>query len=223
MTKKIITISIIVLLAIGFGWYLFSISGGPQNGTIDNFDLSNLDETSMPAPVTAEDHVLGNPDAKNTIIIYEDLQCPACKNYEPILRAFPTSLEDTKVVFRHFPLISIHRNATAGAYAAEAAGAQGKFWEWVALAYERQERWQGERDPNESFVQIAQDIGISDLEKFRADLENKTFRSKVQRDVRDATSIKVRGTPSLFYNGIKLNVTGLDGIKQQVEAIESSK
>lgn len=216
--KKVVTIVIIVILALGFGWYLFKISGGTQ-GTApagNDFDLSNIQPTDKLREVSAADHILGNPEAKNTMIAFEDLQCPACANYEPTLISFATELKDTKVVFRHFPLTTIHRNATAAAYASEAAAAQGKFWEFVKLVYERQSRWSGERNPTESFVEIARDAGVADLEKFRNETENKTYRNKVQDDIREAAALGVSGTPTLYFNGVKLELAGLEGIKQMV-------
>ena len=218
-SKKIITIAIVVILALGLGYYLFKISGGQSTNGTDNFNLDNVEQSEKPVEMQADDHVLGNREAKNTIVAYEDIQCPACKNYEPTLKAFPTSLADTKVIFRHFPLVNAHKNATAAAYASEAASAQGKFWEWVGLAYERQSAWEGQGNPTEIFVEIARVAGVPDLEKFKSDVENKTFRDRVQRDVREGYALNVGGTPTLFYNGVLLQLTGLDGIKQQAEAI----
>ena len=219
--KKTISIVIIVVLAVGFGWYLFKISGGTK-GTApggDEFDLTDVQPTDKLRDVLAEDHVLGNPEAKNTMIAFEDIQCPACKNYEPTLKSFATELKDTKVVFRHYPLVNLHKNATAAAYASEAAGAQGKFWEWVGLAYDRQSDWEGDSNPTESFVEIARDAGVGDLEKFRNDVVNKTYREKVQNDVREATALNVRGTPSLYFNGVPIELAGLDAVKQKVEKL----
>lgn len=218
--KKIITVIIVVILAVGFGYYLFKISGDTEKGTGgDEFDISNVKPSEQLREAGSDDHVLGNLEAKNTMVAFEDIQCPACKNYEPILKTFPLELKDTKVVFRHFPLLSIHKNAAAAAYAAEAASAQGKFWEWTALAYDRQERWSGEGNPTESFVEIARDVQVADLERFRNDVVNKTYRERVQADVQEAESLKVRGTPSLYFNGVKLELGGLDKIKQQVEKL----
>ncbi|MBI3231674.1 MAG: thioredoxin domain-containing protein [Candidatus Doudnabacteria bacterium] len=214
--KKIITIIIIVILALGLGYYLFKVSGGTQ-GTGDTFDLSKVQPTDKIRDVGPDEHVLGNAEAKNVMIAFEDIQCPACKNYESTLKAFPSELKDTKVVFRHFPLVNAHKNAAAAAYAAEAASAQGKFWEWTALAYQRQESWSVEKNPAESFVAIAQAAGVSDLEKFRNEAVNKTYRERVQRDVQEGVALNVRGTPSLYFNGVQLELTGIEGIKKQVE------
>ena len=83
--KRAITIAVIVLFAGGAGYYLYKISPeqpGPQNQNQNSeFDLSGAKLLSEPGPVTADDHVLGNPQAKNIMVAYEDLQCPACANF----------------------------------------------------------------------------------------------------------------------------------------------
>lgn len=216
--KKIVTIVIIVAIALGLGVYLFKVSGG-SGGTGDNFDLSNVKPTDKIREVGADDHVLGSPQAKNVMVAFEDIQCPACKNYEATLKAFPTELQDTKVVFRHFPLVNIHKNASAAAYASEAASAQGKFWEWVALAYERQETWALQSNPTDSFVSIAREVGVGDLDKFKNDVVSRTYRERVQTDVQEAVALNVGGTPSLYFNGVKLELGSLESVKKQVEKL----
>jgi protein-disulfide isomerase len=216
--KKIISILIIVLVVTGFGYFLFKSSGGvPTSGSVD-FNLKDVKPTDKLREVQVDDHILGSPQAKNTMVAFEDIQCPACKNYEPILKSFATELKDTKVVFRHYPL-PMHKNAGLAALASEAASSQGKFWEWVGLAYERQEKWSELSSPTEMFVEIAKDSGVKDLEKFRLDVNNKTFKARVETDVREATALQVSGTPTLYFNGIKLELASLEGIKQQVEKL----
>lgn len=217
--KKIITVGIVVVLALILGWYLFKISGGGQTTGGDNFNLDNIKQAEKPREMEADDHILGSPQARNTMVAYEDFQCPACANYEPILKSFPTELKDTKVVFRHFPLTSLHKNAVAAAYASEAAAAQGKFFEFVDLVYGKQSDWSSLADPVESFVGIARDAGVANLEQFRSDLTGKKYKSRVEKDVREGYSLNLQGTPALYFNGVKLELAGLDGIKQQVDKL----
>ncbi len=216
--KRLITIGIVVLLFVGFGYYLFKVGGGvPTSNSVD-FDVSNVKFTDQLREVQAADHILGKVEAKNTMVAFEDIQCPACKNYEPILKSFATELKDTKVIFRHYPLPT-HKNAGLAALASESASSQGKFWEWVNLAYDRQEKWSELSDPTEIFVEMAKEVRVVDLEKFRLDVQNKTFKNRVQEDVREAFALKVGGTPSLYFNGVKLELAGLDEIKKQVEKL----
>ncbi len=219
--KKQVTVSIIVLLVLGFGFFLFKISPQTQNGTNsqNNFNLGNIDSMSAPSEVKADDHVLGNPEAKNTIVAYEDLQCPACANFEPILQSLPAELKDTKVVFRHFPLLSIHKNASLAAIASEAAAAQGRFWEFVNLMYSGQDKWSNLSDPSPAIIEIAKQSGIANIEQFSSDLSSQKYKDRVERDLREATGLKVGGTPSLYFNGVPLELGGVEAIKQQVEKL----
>ncbi len=218
--KKIISIAIVVILAIGLGYFLFKISPQQKPGaTSADFDLNNLTRLSQPAEVNADDHILGNPAAKNVMVAYEDFQCPACANFRPILESFPSALSDTKVVFRHFPLFTLHKSAIIAAYASEAAAAQNRFWEFGGLLYENQTEWDSLSDPTEKFVEYAQKAGVADLDKFRNDVAQKTYKSRVERDVREGYGLNVSGTPTLYFNGKQIQLDGLEGIKKQVEPL----
>ena len=184
-----------------------------------DFDLNNLTKLTQPSEVTDGDHILGNPAAKNIMVAYEDFQCPACANFRPILESFPDQLTDTKVVFRHFPLFTLHKNAIIAAYASEAAAAQNKFWEFGALLYENQPEWDSLSDPTEKFVEFAQKAGVEDLDKFKNNVVSKTFKSRVERDVREGYGLNVSGTPTLYFNGKILQLDGLEGIRKQVEPL----
>lgn len=220
--KKILSIGIVVLVVTGFGYFLFKTSGGvPSAGNVD-FNIQNVQPTDKLREVQKDDHILGQVTAKNTIVAFEDIQCPACKNYEPILKSLATELPDTKVVFRHYPL-PMHKNAGLAALASEAAHSQGKFWEWVNLAYERQEKWAELSEPIESFVEMAKAVGVEDLDKFRQEVKNKTYKTRVETDMREAVALNVSGTPTLYFNGVKLELANLEGIKQQVEKILGSE
>jgi len=92
--------------------------------------------------LTGDDHYKGNPDAQVVLIEYSDFQCPACRAYIPIITSlieqFP---DDLVVVYRHFPLQSVHANARAAAEASEAAAKQGKFWEFHDILFDKQTEW----------------------------------------------------------------------------------
>src|SRR3954470_11243180 len=81
-------------------------------------------------PVAPDDHAQGPPDAPITLIEYGDYECPDCLNAQPLVAALQRQLGDKlRVIFRHFPMYSIHPRASAAAQAAEAAAAQGRFWD----------------------------------------------------------------------------------------------
>jgi len=215
--KKVVTIVLIALLAVGFGYFLFKISPQTADTNLNGNDIQSL---SQPSEVGSADHILGNPEAKNTLIIFEDFQCPACANFnQQVITKIPTELKDTKVVFRHFPLIQIHKNTVPAANAAEAAGAQGKFWDFANLAYEKQADWSNLADPSLYFETLAQQIGVKDMDKFKLDVQNQTYKDKIETNYRESLALNLQGTPSVFYNGQPLQLGDLASIKQQAEKL----
>ena len=99
-------------------------------------------ETDYSYQQEESDRVWGSETAKVTLIEYADFQCPACATYYPIVKELKEKYpEDLRVVFRHFPLITIHKNAFPSAIAAEAAQEQGKFWEMHDILFEKQGEW----------------------------------------------------------------------------------
>ena len=112
--------------------------------------------------VRSNNYMTGNKDAKVTIVEFGDYQCPACGAAHPIVKSVLEEYKDNtnvNFVFRHFPLDSIHPNAHISSEAAEAAGAQGKFWEMHNILYERQEQWSTLPDPLLAFESYATEIG----------------------------------------------------------------
>ena len=107
-----------------------------------------------PAFDPATDHYQGDPKAKNVFIEYGDLECPACAAYSPILKGVPTTFPDTVFVFRFFPLVQIHPNSVEAALAAEAANAQGDFWQLHDILFQNQSAWESLSRPFNRFCPI---------------------------------------------------------------------
>ena len=218
--KKNITIIIIVLLALGFGYFLFKIS--PEEKTklpAEDFDLTGVTQLKEPAQLGPDDHVMGNVNAKNTMVVYEDFQCPACLSFRPTVDQMPTVLTDTKVVFRHYPLIQIHQNAAFAAYASESASAQGKFWEMYDQLYNHQSEWSNLADPNDKFAEYAGAAGVANLDQFKSDLTSKKYKPRVQKDIVEAVGLGVGGTPTLYFNGQLISPGTIDQVKAQAEKL----
>jgi len=104
------------------------------------------------------------------------------------------------IVYRSFPLEQIHDQAMLAAGAAEAAGQQDKFWEMHNKLYEEQGRWSGVGDAQALFIGYGQQLGL-DLERFEDDMASDKTREKVEASYVEATSLKLRSTPSMFLNG----------------------
>ncbi|MBL8030590.1 MAG: thioredoxin domain-containing protein [Candidatus Doudnabacteria bacterium] len=224
MNKKTsVIITVVVVLFLAFGFLLYKISPPPVSALkLKEFDFSQVKQVDRPRDVTAEDHVRGNREAKNTLVVYEDIQCPACRAFNPTLQQLPSLLKDTKVVFRHYPLYPTpHMNALSAAYASEAAGAQGKFWEFVDMMYERQNEWSNEKNPLEKMVEIAAAAGVSNIEQFKKDILESKYSEKIQADNFEAVGVGADATPTLMFNGTKIKLTSgtLEDLTKQVEPL----
>ena len=142
------------------------------------------------------DHVRGPADAGITLIEYGDFECPHCGEAEPVIRQLVTQFGDNLAfVFRHLPLTDIHPYAQLAAEAAEAAGAQGKFWEMHDLMMTN-----GIALTFEDLLHYASQIG-ADVERFENDLTSRRHALRVLRDTTSADDSGVAGTPTFFING----------------------
>jgi len=181
------------------------------------FDTSNIKPITEPGKITGNDHILGSASAKNTFIVYSDFQCPACAAYNDLLKQIPQTLTDTKLVLRDFPLTQIHKNAAISALAAEAAGAQGKFWEMSDQLFKQQGSWADEADPLDSFASYAKAAGVANIAKFKSDVSSQAYKGKVQSDLREAYALDLPGTPSFYFNGHHLDNGDMDSLKSQAQ------
>jgi peroxiredoxin/protein-disulfide isomerase len=159
--------------------------------------IRKLADAPKPTPVTQDDWQLGPLDAPVVLIEYADYECRPCgEAYRLLKQVVP--LYDDKIlwVHRHLPLRHSHPLAQQAAEAAEAAGAQGKFWEMHDRLFEA--RGALERD---HLIEYAREIGL-DVGKFRHDLEQGRFRDAVNEDFKLAVRNKIKLPPVLFINGI---------------------
>ena len=151
--------------------------------------------------VSSDEWIKGNPEGEVTLIEFSDFQCPACKNYAPIMQKLGDELgADLRIVYRHLPLVSIHKNAIPSAKAAEAAGIQGKFWEMHDKLFDKQDEWIDDSKPSDKFEEYAGEIGI-DIEKFKADYESEEVKNAVNSDLASANSLRLSSTPTFVING----------------------
>jgi Na+/H+ antiporter NhaA len=142
------------------------------------------------------DHIRGCADATVTLVEYADFECPFCGQAEPLVRELLAEEEDDlRYVFRHLPLSDVHPWAQMAAEAAEAAGAQGAFWEMHDLLFDHQD----ELTPV-SVARLADGLGL-DGERLRKELRERIHAARVAIDVASADSSGVSGTPSFFING----------------------
>ena len=142
------------------------------------------------------DHILGPAEAAVTLVEYGDFECPHCGAAHGILTELLQERgEQVRLVYRHFPLMQIHPRAEPAAEAAEAAGAQGRFWEMHDVLYENQDALE-----DDDLMGYAQELGL-DVRRFAEDLAQGTYRDRVEDGIRSGVESGVHGTPTFFING----------------------
>ncbi len=169
-------------------------------------------------PVTDEDWIYGDPDAPITFIEYADFQCPACPSFSLGVKQLIEQFPSVRVVFRHLPLPSIHDKAYISAMAAEAAGAQGKFFEMHDILYINQNVWSG--FSGDDFVDWAMTQAEAldlDLAQFEADMLDEEKRAELEAVTEARLEAGLHYTPFVVLNGRiwrngNPNIYGLIGI-----------
>ena len=157
-----------------------------------------MSEADLAVPVEPRDHTQGAENAPVTLVEYGDYECPYCGRAFPIVKKLRQTMADTlRLVFRHFPQNNVHPHASVAAQAAEAAGAQKKFWDMHDMLFEHQEEL-AEAD----LGQYALRIGL-EVYQFEADLSSERFSGKVLRDYEGGVASGVKKTPTFFINGIR--------------------
>ena len=142
------------------------------------------------------DHIRGSNEAPVTLIEYGDYECPYCGQAEIVIRGLLESFgDDLRYVWRHLPLNDVHPNTQMAAEAAEAAAAQGRFWQMHDTLLDHQDEL---RPPD--LGRYAKDLDL-DTERFWDELRRREHAERVAEDVASADASGVAGTPSFFING----------------------
>ena len=159
--------------------------------------------------VVAMEHVQGNKDATVTLVEYSDFQCPACASFQPVLKEIlATYGEQLRFEYKHYPL-PIHQYAQQAAIAAEAAGQQGKFFEYHDALFENQNEWSKSPTPVAFFNKYAEELGL-DVEKFKQQQKASLLRDAVRDDLNEARELGLTGTPTFYLNGEKMEITSFE-------------
>lgn len=150
-------------------------------------------------PVSPErDHIWGPVNAPVTLIEYGDYQCPFCAVAHSVVKAVEAQIGDQmRFVFRHFPMTTVHPDAENAAEAAEAAGAQRRYWAMHDTLYNNYQALEGRQ-----LISYAAALGL-DVEQFMADVAAHAYASKVSEDFMSGVRSGVNGTPSFFINGVR--------------------
>lgn len=164
-------------------------------------------------PVGERDHVKRSLEAPVVLVEYGDYECPHCQEVYPILYQLKERLGDRiAYVYRHFPISRQHPNAQLAAEAAEAAAAQGKFWEMHHRLFTHQNEL-----GFDDLLRHARAIGL-DVDRFRHELQEHLYADRVREDFMSGVRSGVNGTPTFYINGIRYD--GAWDFESLLEAIE---
>ncbi len=201
MKNPWVVIGVIVVLLIGGSvWYSSTVSESYNEG------------------VSISPKITGNENATVKLVEYSDFQCPACGQFWPVVEEVLAEYGD-KISFeyKHFPLVQIHPFAQPAAYAAEAAGQQGKFYEYAHLLFTNQATWSKSPTPAAFFTQYAEELEL-DMDQFMKHQRSPLIKDHVRSQFNEARSMGLTGTPSFYLNGQKMNLSTIDDFKAQIAA-----
>ncbi len=170
-----------------------------------------------PEPLVFKIATEGNPSrgdatAPVTVIMFSDFQCSSCSATHPILKKVLAEYGNkVRFVVRDYPLTVLHKDAYRAALAANAAAAQGKFFEYTELLYANQSALD-----DDSLKKYAAEIGLN-LPQFELDFKSEKIAAEVKRDMDEGKALGITGTPTIFVNGVKVRDMSADGFREAIE------
>jgi len=167
--------------------------------------------------ITPTTYTRGNKDASVWLVEFSDFQCPACHAFSGLVDDLASTHEDKLyIAYRHYPL-SQHTEAKDAARAAEAAGAQGKFFEMEKLLFDNQASLSATL-----YQELGKQLNL-DMDVFETSLKDATLSKKIENDIKLGDQLGIQATPTFYLNGVKLELQTIDDLKKKVEeAIQQS-
>lgn len=209
MMKKIgiwAGILVITLVFLG-GLVMLAQKTVPSTTPVENANIPAVRETDI---------ILGNKEAKVTIIEYSDFQCPSCAAANPMVNQLLAEYDGKiRFAYRHFPL-SQHKNAKISAQAGEAAWKLGKFKEYKDILFEKQTEWENVSDPSGLFESYAVSINLNG-EEFRAIMNSEETKNRVNEAEKEALSLGINSTPSFFIGNKYVGNISLEEFKRLID------
>ena len=199
-------------------------NGSPSNTpyALTNPSVPPLSGPSTSPPPSSNGADLTKPNVKTNgpVVLeeYGDYQCPPCGLLYAELKKIEAEYgNQLRVVFHHFPLAKIHKNAMAAAQAAEAARNQNKFWEMHDRLYLNQKAWADAEDPRPVFVSYARDLKLN-IEQFIPDMDSNEVLQRILADQQRGAAAGVSGTPTVFIdsNMLRFEATTPEGLRQGI-------
>ncbi len=207
-----VIIGIVVLIAI-----VFFMAKGSYKKSEDKIESTNTTQAST-LEIKENDWAIGSTTAKVVLVEYLDFECEACGAYYPLIRQIKDEYKESILfVVRYFPLPG-HKNSKTAAYAVEAAGKQGKFWEMHDVLFNKQKEWgEGQFTNQNQFEKYAIETGVN-IEQWKKDVTSDEVKKRVDESYKEAVSLNLQGTPSFFLNGKKIeNPQGYEPFKKLID------
>lgn len=212
---RIVLFCFVALIVAGMGWFAYSvrtfyvaIKSGAANPLLERRLESSVSRLIANANVTPEDltrlqsskaPTLGNKDASLTIVEFVDFSCPFTQaTFAPVREVMEQYKDRVHLLVRNFPLEDIHPDAMNAAFAAGCADAQGSYWPYHDKLFSNQDK-QSVND----LKRYAREIGL-DENKFNECFSLQQYANNVQQDLSDGLAAGVQGTPTFFFNGVKV-------------------
>jgi protein-disulfide isomerase len=171
--------------------------------------------TRLALAVGERDHIQGPASALVTLVEYGDYECPYCRAAVPIVQELQGLLGDQlRFVFRHFPLTGSHAHAQQAAEVAEAAAAQGRFFEMHLALFENQAALE-----HAHLLTYAEDLGL-DVARIRSELGTQAHAGRVREDFESGLSSGARGTPTFYLDDLRYD--GIIGVRQLLASIQAA-
>ena len=185
-----------------------------QNATTTKPSLRKIENVEL---VAAHTYKKGAAKPRVTLVEFSDFQCPACKAFHPVtVQIVEKYKNDLQLAYRNFPLPQ-HEDAKLAAVAAQAAGIQGKFWEYADILFTNQENLK-----KDDLIKYAETVGMN-VEKFKKDLDDGTVSAQVDEDLRIGYQIGVNSTPTFILNNVVMEFANVNEFESQiVEAIKNA-
>ncbi len=239
MKRYLPFIIIVVVLIAVIGIFAFSLRrGSGDSGALisDSGQPSNSSQTAptagnniAPDPSSSISAGVTKPNVKlsSPVVLeeYGDYQCPPCGLLYPDLKQLEHEYgNQLQIVFHHFPLMKIHKNALAAAHAAEAARNQNKFWEMHDRLYRNQKEWADQDDPRPIFLSYSRQLNLNEGQ-FKQDVESNLVDQRISADIQRGAAAGVTGTPTVFLEGnmVKYEATNADGLRRGINVMMERK
>ena len=232
--KKYLPFAIIIVVlagAVATSYVLLKNRGGSAANSNSTFATTVPATTNSPAANRSPNDTAGlkrpNVKVSSPVVVeeYGDYQCPPCGQLYPELKQIEAEYgNQVQIVFHHFPLMKMHKNALMAAHAAEAARNQNKFWEMHDRLYRNQKEWSELEDPKPVFVGYARQLNLN-IDRFNGDLQSNLIDQKISADIQRGTSVGVTGTPTVFLDShlLRYEATNAEGLRRGINILLERK